>query len=132
MPLFRFFVPSCRYLHPRSGFWGPLFRFLCPRSGYGGGFQGTSAKTTLLETTLLRTSEKTSSDVCLSFEPIPALLPDQEHDPDSENNSHIMRSARVTFLAGKCPSFPVNFGLQFGSRRPKTESYPQTRNYCLN
>ena len=49
------FCTLVSFLYPRSGFWGPGTRFLYPRSGFGS--PGTSAKTTLLETTLLRTPD---------------------------------------------------------------------------
>ena len=42
VPSFRFLVPGNILIYPYSGFW----------------YQGTSAKTTLLETTLLRTPER--------------------------------------------------------------------------
>ena len=56
VPSFRFLVPGNIRMYPRSGFWcrGNIRTF--PRSGFG--YRGTSAKTTLLETTLLRTPKR--------------------------------------------------------------------------
>ena len=55
MPSFRFFVPWFRCLYPRSSFWyrRSVLCTLVPVLGV----QGTSAKTRLLEATLVRTPE---------------------------------------------------------------------------
>ena len=56
VPSFRFFVLSFRVLYPRSGFGVPLCCCFVPSLRVLG-VQGTSTKTTLLETTLLRAPE---------------------------------------------------------------------------
>ena len=55
VPSFRFLVPSFLFLYPLFQFLVPSFRFLYPQAGFW--YRGTSVKTTLLETTLVRTPE---------------------------------------------------------------------------